>query len=119
MSAEFRWMAFGVSLLEILISWKFRIGAGNTIDVDWPLYVSVPWIIIITVCTLYYLYLRFKRDRVTQTGRPDYEQKQIKLINEEKANEKKDKTKKKEVQANGYEKANGVQEEKKKKKKQN
>ena len=53
-------MTFGVTILEALISWKFRHNAGNLVDAHWPNYVVIPWSVVIGTCLLYYFYLRFK-----------------------------------------------------------
>lgn len=37
-------------------------------DAPTPLYVTIPWIIIVISCIVFYLYLRFKPDRTTMYG---------------------------------------------------
>lgn len=46
-------------MIEVLISWKFRVGAGNHIDAETPLYISVPWGISVAFCLFMYFKLRF------------------------------------------------------------
>jgi len=68
-SAEFRWLAFAGVIVEILLCWKFRADAGNMLDNPTPLYISIPWTIVITTCFITYIYLRFKRNHTTKTGK--------------------------------------------------
>jgi hypothetical protein len=63
--AQQRWQAWALSVLEILISWKFRHDAGNTLDNPTPLYIIVPWIVFLSSVLLLYLYLRFLHPSVT------------------------------------------------------
>lgn len=53
---------------EMLVSWKQRHGAGNTLDNPHPLYIVIPWGIAIVALGGGYLYLRLKKDRTTIYG---------------------------------------------------
>jgi phosphatidylserine synthase 2 len=57
--AQQRWLAWALSLLETLISYKFRHDAGNTLDNPTPLYIAIPWGIALSIYFTYYMYLRF------------------------------------------------------------
>ena len=59
-------MLSGILFLEVLCSYKFRHNAGNTLQNPWPLYISVPWLTLLFVCVIYYLYLRFKPNHSTK-----------------------------------------------------
>jgi len=72
-SNEYRWIVCGVMALETVISWKFRHGTGNLLDNPTPLYISLPWIISSAILVFYYLYLRFKKNRVTKYGDSPWE----------------------------------------------
>jgi hypothetical protein len=61
-------LCFATALVEVLISWKFRHDTGNITDNPTPLYISLPWIIVGTVCLLYYLKLRFGSRVTTKYG---------------------------------------------------
>ena len=52
-------------------------GAGNMENAPTPLYVTIPWIIIIITCLTFYLYLRFKPGHTTMYG-PTYLENKIK-----------------------------------------
>ena len=65
---EKRWLCCGITLVEVLISWKFRVDAGNMLDNPWPLYIVIPWVAVLIVCAGGYLYLRSKKERTTIYG---------------------------------------------------
>ena len=37
-----RWLVLAITLLEALVAWKDRIGAGNMLDNPWPWYIAGP-----------------------------------------------------------------------------
>lgn len=61
-SGKCRWITFFICFTETFISIKFMNDAGNMLDEPTPLFVSIPWIIVIVSSALYYLYLRLKPD---------------------------------------------------------
>jgi phosphatidylserine synthase 2 len=48
-------------MIETFIAVKFLKDCGNIQDVPTPYYITIPWVVVITVCGLYYLYLRIFR----------------------------------------------------------
>jgi len=74
-TAEFRWLAFAGGIVEVFICWKFRNDAGNMLDNETPIYIWLPWTILIITSIAYYLYLRFKPGHTTKLGDSIAEQK--------------------------------------------
>lgn len=81
---KYRWICIGTALLEVVISWKFRHGAGNIVDAQWPLYVLIPWLTVIIVCFTFYVYLRFKPGHTTIYGDKKSNKKNKQVSNNEK-----------------------------------
>ena len=60
-----RWSFLVAVFLESYVAYKFSKGAGNVVDADTPLYISIPWISAILFSIVYYFYLLFKEDATT------------------------------------------------------
>lgn len=59
-----RWLAVAILVTEALVTYKYRYGTGNLYFVSTPMYIWLPWTIVIVVCFIFWLYLRFfKADR--------------------------------------------------------
>jgi hypothetical protein len=57
---KLRWLCFLVTFVEVFVSLKFIKGAGNIIeDFVTPVYVYVPWIVVVTILCLYYVKIRY------------------------------------------------------------
>ncbi|EAR94564.1 phosphatidylserine synthase (macronuclear) [Tetrahymena thermophila SB210] len=93
-SGKCRWITFFITFTEAFIALKFIQDAGNIQFVPTPLYISVPWIIVISSSIMYYLYLRFKPDHTTKYPLEYYQKEQeLKQIQQKKLeNEKPEKT---------------------------
>ena len=63
-SGKCRWLTFFVMFTETFIVIKFLKDAGNIIeDFTTPVYIWLPWLIVISSIIILYLYLRFKSNR--------------------------------------------------------
>jgi len=62
-----RWVCFFMFNLEFWVAIKFRHGAGNLVEAAHPLYVVIPWAIVIISMALFYIHLRMKEDATTLT----------------------------------------------------
>ena len=61
---RFRWLIFGVCLSELIICLKFNVDSENiNHDAETSLYKTVPVVIIVVIMSIYYLYLRCRKDR--------------------------------------------------------
>lgn len=68
--AQHRWAAWMCLFCEAAITYKFREKAGNNLDASISNFVLIPWSIIVVVCLLYYIYLRFfYKYRIYKDGR--------------------------------------------------
>lgn len=65
---NYRWNACSLIIAELVIIVKYWKDAGNMTDNPTPVYVWLPWSIIVAMCIGFYLYLRFKKDRTTMYG---------------------------------------------------
>lgn len=54
-----RYLTVAILCTEAVLAYKYRYGTGNLEFNPTPLYVSIPWTIIIAVCFSYWIYLRF------------------------------------------------------------
>ena len=68
---HYRWICTFMTFMEAFVSFKFMKGSEDTLENNpTPFYISVPWILVLTILTAFYLYLRFKRNHTTiHTGR--------------------------------------------------
>ena len=67
-SGKCRWTCLAIILLETLCSIKFSKNAGHMLDNPTPLYISIPWEILIASCGSFYVYLRYKKGATTIYG---------------------------------------------------
>lgn len=58
-----RWTIVGILATESILSYKYREGTGNIQNAPTPLWVSLPWGMFIGSICVYWLYLRFKKNR--------------------------------------------------------
>jgi len=62
-----RWLAAGIIITEALLSWKYRYGTGNLIlDAHTPVYIWLPWVLLILFCFVFWIYLRFIKENRTK-----------------------------------------------------
>lgn len=62
-----RWLAAGIIITEALLAWKYRYGTGNLIlDAYTPIYIWLPYVIMVIVCFLFWVYLRFFKEGRTK-----------------------------------------------------
>jgi hypothetical protein len=62
-----RWLAAGIIITEALLSWKYRYGTGNLIlDAPTPVYIWLPWVLLIVLCFFFWIYLRFIKENRTK-----------------------------------------------------
>jgi hypothetical protein len=55
-----RWLSVAIIFTEALLSYKYRFGTGNLVlDAPTPLYVWLPWALLIAACFAFWLHLRF------------------------------------------------------------
>ena len=64
--ARYRWLAFGILVMETAISVKFVKDAGHLQPDSMPIYIAVPWTIVFVLGFAFYLYLRCKKDRTVR-----------------------------------------------------
>ena len=55
-----RWLTFAICLIEILITIKFHEGSPNYLDNPTPLYVIIPWAVVLVLSFGMYFYQRFR-----------------------------------------------------------
>jgi Phosphatidyl serine synthase len=62
-----RWLAAGIIITEALLSWKYRYGTGNLIlDAYTPVYIWLPWVLVIVSSFFFWVYLRFFKENRTK-----------------------------------------------------
>jgi hypothetical protein len=78
----YRWTCIAVAYTEVLVSWKFRKDAGNTLDTPTPMYKWLPWLIGTSFVGLIYIKLRFGSRVTTQYGDSEWERSEKKSRDE-------------------------------------
>ena len=58
-----RWLTVAILATECLLVWKYRYGTGNLIFAETPVYIWLPWTVVIVACIALWLYLRFNPGR--------------------------------------------------------
>ena len=54
-----RWLAVAIIITESLVTWKYRNDTGNLHFAPFPIYIWLPWSIVISSCVIFWFYLRF------------------------------------------------------------
>lgn len=62
-----RWLAVAIIATESFLTYKYRYGTGNLIlDAETPAYIWAPWAVVIGICFVFWMYLRFFKANPTK-----------------------------------------------------
>lgn len=64
--ARYRWLSAAILCTEMLIAYKYRKDTGHLTDDPTPIYIWLPWLTGLSMCSGFYLYLRFKKDHTVK-----------------------------------------------------